>query len=564
MTRLDSPEAGWVDRSVELATPARVPSLAPAPDTVERGGPSAAALIDAAPPLEPAPESPSAIDGHGDQRPWTRSGFWIIQLVVLTLYLLRLAATVALHLDDTSLVVEFSTLALFIIPVVCAALNYGFAGAVFTGGWITILSVPRFVTSLASHQHVAAWTELMQVVLLDGLALLIGQRVSAERAARRLAETSREAHLSAEAMYRDLFDSNQSPILIIDGDGIVVETNASAQRSFGRHELPSSHARPPTPTTPPAPAAPVRLVDMIGADAAARVLTQLLSWRHPTDNGDDVTSPDAERVEPLSFVIEGERVLFRPTATMLGPENGERRMQIVFENVTAETRRHDLMEAYATRVVLGQEEERRHIAQELHDGPLQTLIHLCRQIDAVEAAPATDQPAEPRPPLSGLRTIVEETVAELRSIAKGLRPSILDDLGLVASISQMVAEAGERQHFVTSFGVTGAERRLPPTVELALFRIAQEALSNVERHAAARSVAVGMDFEAGGLRMLIKDDGVGFVASDRSDGVQSASMGLPGMTERAHLIGSRLVIHSEVGLGTTVDVSVPATVLDQN
>jgi two-component system sensor histidine kinase UhpB len=159
---------------------------------------------------------------------------------------------------------------------------------------------------------------------------------------------------------------------------------------------------------------------------------------------------------------------------------------------------------------------------------------------------------------------VEETVAELRSIAKGLRPSILDDLGLVASISQMVAEAGERQHFVTSFGVTGSERRLSPTVELALFRIAQEALSNVERHAAARSVAVGMDFEAGGLRMLIKDDGVGFVASDRSDGVQSASMGLPGMTERAHLIGSRLVIHSELGLGTTVDVSVPATVLDPN
>jgi signal transduction histidine kinase len=538
-----------------------VPSLTPAAGTVGEEGLSVAAHDEADAPAERAPESLSAIDGRGDQRPWTRSGFWIIQLVVLTLYLLRLAASVALHLDDTSLAVEFSTLALFIIPMACASLNYGFTGAVFTGSWITVLSVPRFATSLASHQHVAAWAELMQVVLLDGLALLIGQRVSAERAARRLAETSREAHLSAEAMYRDLFDSNQAPILIIDGDGIVVETNASAQRSFGRHVLPSSHSPLPTPA---APAAPVRLVDMIGADAAARVLTQLLSWRHPTDSGDDVSSPDTERVEPLSFVIEGEHVLFRPTATMLGPDNGERRMQIVFEDVTAETRRHDLMEAYATRVVLGQEEERRHIAQELHDGPLQTLIHLCRQIDAVEAATSTHQPEELRPPLSELRTIVEETVAEVRSIAKGLRPSILDDLGLVASISQMVTEAGERQRFVTSFGVTGAERRLSPTVELALFRIAQEALSNVERHAAARSVAVGMDFEAGGLRMLIKDDGVGFAAWDRSDGVQSASMGLPGMTERAHLIGSRLVIHSELGLGTTVDVSVPATVLDQN
>ncbi len=101
-------------------------------------------------------------------------------------------------------------------------------------------------------------------------------------------------------------------------------------------------------------------------------------------------------------------------------------------------------------------------------------------------------------------------------------------------------------------------------MELALFRIAQEALSNAERHASARRVAVGMDFEAGGLRMLIKDDGVGFETPDRTDGVRSASMGLPGMTERAHLIGSRLVIHSEPGLGTTIDVWVPATILDDN
>jgi two-component system sensor histidine kinase UhpB len=181
----------------------------------------------------------------------------------------------------------------------------------------------------------------------------------------------------------------------------------------------------------------------------------------------------------------------------------------------------------------------------------------------VTAPARTSEPADTGAPLSGLRTIVEETVAELRAIAKGLRPSVLDDLGLVASISQMVAEAGARHSFETSFGVTGAERRLSPTLELALFRIAQEAISNVERHASARRLAVGMDFEAGALRMLIRDDGVGFDASDRSQGARSASMGLPGMTERAHLIGSRLVIHSEPGLGTTVDVWVPATVLDK-
>ncbi len=79
----------------------------------------------------------------------------------------------------------------------------------------------------------AAWAELVQVLLLDALAALVGQRVTAERDARRTAESAQEAHLGAEALYRDLFDSNQAPILIVDGNGYVVETNASAQRAFG-------------------------------------------------------------------------------------------------------------------------------------------------------------------------------------------------------------------------------------------------------------------------------------------------------------------------------------------
>jgi signal transduction histidine kinase len=500
-------------------------------------------------------ESGQPVDLLAGRAPWASSGFWVLQLVVLALYLVRLAASVTFHPDTTSLVVEFSTLALFMIPVVYAALNYGFAGAVITTAWVSVLAIPRFVAAVDAHQYVAAWAELLQVVLLDALAFLIGQRVSAEQDALRSAETSRLAHLNAEAMYRDLFDSNQAPILIVDHDGLVVETNAAAQRSFGS-ERPASSAR-----------IPVRLVDMIGPDAAARVLTQLISWQIPTEGRAGRSHSEPERVEPLPFEIAGERVLFRPSATPLETTAGDSRMQVIFEDVTAETRRHDLMEAYAARVVLGQEEERRHIAHEIHDGPLQTLIHLCRQIDAIDAidsAPQAAAPTHPAPPLSELRTIAEGTVAELRSIARGLRPSILDDLGLVASISQMLTDGGLRHHWLTSFGVTGTERRLSPTIALALFRMAQEALSNVERHAAAHRVAIGMDFEAGGLRLLVKDDGVGFDTSDGSDGPRSGSMGLSGMNERAHLVGSRLVIHSELGVGTTVDVWVPATILDQN
>jgi signal transduction histidine kinase len=509
---------------------------------------------------------PTTVNGQsairdGD-RPWASSQFWIIQLVVLALYLIRLAVTVDLHLETTSLALELSTFVLFVVPVVYAALQYGFRGAMLTSGWVTLLAVPQIFVASGNRQFEAAWADVTQVVVLDALALLIGQHVTGERDAQRQAETARQAHLSAEALYRDLFDSNQAPILIVDGNGYVVETNASARRAFG----PSASTPAPTRTAGQrgtgvsTPAVPIRLVDMIGAGAAAQILTRLIGEQVP-DAGPGPDSPPAdERVEPVAFDIDGHRVLFRPTGTMLHRPDGDIRMQVVFEDVTAETRRHDQMEAYASRVVLGQEEERRHLAQELHDGPVQTLIHLCRQLDAAER---NDQlPPQTVAALSDLRVIAEGTVAELRSIARGLRPSILDDLGLVASINQIVAEAGERQRFETSFGVTGSERRLPAAVELALFRIAQEAITNVERHAGARHLAVGLSFDSGGMRLLVTDDGVGFQVSDPLTGAGGESLGLPGMTERAHLIGSRLQIHSALGGGTTVDVLVPTTIIE--
>jgi signal transduction histidine kinase len=423
-----------------------------------------------------------------------------------------------------------------------------------TSGWVTLLALPRFFVAVDNRQFEAAWAEVTQVLVLDALALLIGQHVSGEREVRRRADESRQAHLSAEALYRDLFDSNQAPILIVDGGGCVVEANASAQRAF---RPPGAYHGPRT--APTSPTLPVRLVDMIGAGAAAQILTRLIAEQvsEPATPSD---APTDDRVEPVAFEVEGRPVLFRPTATMLRRAGGDTRMQVVFEDVTAETRRHDEIEAYASRVVLGQEEERRHLAQELHDGPVQTLIHLCRQLDAVERR--TDLPSDSAGVIADLRVIAEGTVAELRSIARGLRPSILDDLGLVASINQLVAEAGERQQFEASFGVTGEERRLPASVESALFRIAQEAITNVERHAGARRLSVGMSFEAAGMRLLVTDDGVGFEVADRPTTTGTDSLGLPGMAERAHLIGSRLLIHSGEGAGTTVDVWVPATIID--
>ncbi len=481
------------------------------------------------------------------EAPWSESRFWLLQVVVLALYLVRVVLSLTLHLDTTSPALELTTVAVFLIPVVYAALSFGFTGALVTTLWVTVLAVPRMIMYADDQNALGVWAELMQVIVLNVIAVLVGHRVSAERAARQVAESAEQAHVRAEALYRNLFDSNQAPILITDSEGRVVEANASAHHVFprwGSTEVDgqsAEHVRP-------------RLLDVIGADAASRVLTHLVSVRSPATSEQSGPATN-ERVEPVSIEVDGQRSLFRPTATMLEGAGGIHGMQVVFEDVTAETRRHDRMEAYATQVVLGQEEERRHLAQELHDGPVQTLIHLCRQIDTVEAS--TGGAAEPALALSDLRVIVEGTVAELRDIAKGLRPSIIDDLGLVASISQLLADVERRNPIKTSIGVIGADRRLPASVELALFRVAQEALSNVERHARATRVDIGLNFDSNGLRLLIRDDGVGLPSAAAADGFSGDSLGLPGMAERARLIGGSFVIHSGEGEGTTVDVWVP-------
>jgi signal transduction histidine kinase len=484
--------------------------------------------------------------------PWSDSPFWLLQLAVLALALIRLAVTLAFHLDPLSIGVEFSTLAIFVVPVVVASLNYGLAGGLFTATWIAVLSIPRFVDASGPNETSALWAEALQLVVLFGLALLIGQRVTSQARARDQADASLAARLRAEALYQDIFESNRSPILIVDADGLVISANPAAEEAFVHGASTGFSA-----------AVGRRLVDVVGPEASAAVLGKLVS-----DDGSGAGRPDDPRVTedpatdrpvpPVAFDVAGESILFRPTATLVGPRGAERRMQVIFEDVTAETRRHDLMEAFANQVVLGQEEERRHIAQELHDGPLQSLIHLCRQIDSLDLA--SDTGPTPAPPLASMRTTVEETVSELRSIARGLRPSILDDLGLVASINQVVAEATGRQGLAGEFQVSGTERRLSPDLELALFRIAQEAVTNVERHADAGRVLVSLDFDDAVVSLRVEDDGVGFLrdptgaALDRGDG---HSLGLPGMQERARLVGGRLVVRSVPGQGTTVEARVP-------
>jgi signal transduction histidine kinase len=291
----------------------------------------------------------------------------------------------------------------------------------------------------------------------------------------------------------------------------------------------------------------IDLVDLVGAETAQSLLE--MPPRSPSGvvAGYGIDHPDDSVV--VRAHVNGAPLMYRADATRVQDAPGQGLIQLVLHDVTIETLRQQWMEAYAARVLHAQEEERRHIAQELHDGPLQVLVHLCRRIDAVGRSNPDQLPEE----LNGLRRITEGLVSELRGISRGLRPSVLDDLGLVAATRLLLEDLQQRTGIDTSLGITGKERRLITPVELALFRVAQEAITNAEHHAHAARVAVGMNFEVGGVRLLVSDDGRGFTPANGSAPAGEGSLGLVGMRERLHLVGGRVEVHSQPGGGTTVD-----------
>lgn len=208
-------------------------------------------------------------------------------------------------------------------------------------------------------------------------------------------------------------------------------------------------------------------------------------------------------------------------------------------------------------VTRAQEDERRRIARELHDQTVQSLIVLCRGLDS--AAAVRRLPRATLGLLHNLRAIADDVLADVRRVSRDLRPTVLDDLGLVSAVEWLAAELAKRHGIPVRVEVTGIRPRLPAETELALFRIVQEGLHNVEKHAAASEVVVVLAFAAGSFRVSVRDNGKGFHKPLTLHGlVPDGKLGLVGMHERAELLGGTLDLQSTVGKGTCLTVTLPA------
>jgi signal transduction histidine kinase len=205
-------------------------------------------------------------------------------------------------------------------------------------------------------------------------------------------------------------------------------------------------------------------------------------------------------------------------------------------------------------VLAAQEEERRHIAHEIHDDPLQLLIHLARRMDSLIIAGG---PGPASAALLETRVELLEIIGRLRDVARGLRPPGLEQLGLVAAVRGLLADVEDAHPLRIDFEVTGTPVRLAADAELGAFRIIQEAVSNVIRHASAHVARVELQYNDDSLRIRVGDDGIGF--DTRPGAVLGAvQLGLEGIRERANLLGGHVVVSSELGKGTTIEARLPA------
>lgn len=271
-----------------------------------------------------------------------------------------------------------------------------------------------------------------------------------------------------------------------------------------------------------------------------------------------------DRLELRLRGMEQTLMMAERLATKLGTVVGYLTSQI--SSVVAQMDVASKNKFLGVQIIKAQEDERLRVSREIHDGPAQEMATLVYQASICERLVDT-RPEEAKKGLQELRRQIRHCLANVRQIIFDMRPMSLDDLGLVAALRQLSGKLAERKGLQVDFSVKGKECVLEKHVEVTLFRIIQEALGNVQRHAEVEECSLRLLFTRGCLSILVEDAGKGFDveqmedARNRGDG--DGHFGLLGMEERAKLIGASLSVISKPGEGTKVHIKLPCPVAGQ-
>jgi len=497
-------------------------------------------------------------DGLSDRR------FWLVQAAVLGIAALHVGLEVGgalLGLPPLYLL----PVSLFFIPTMYASSVFGRRGGVLTVVWCWALSAP---TLIVSHDNAERIGVDVQLAIMLVLAILVGGKVDAERKSRAVTEL-------ANARLRELNATAVAASGSLDLARVFRDTLGEIVRAPGLRRacvIFAPEGWPPRSTVTLAAAGSAEAVPPAEYEAARHVIESGAVWTAPPEGGGRQPGAQGEAcllvplrssggtVGALGVTGAADSVALHGTAhfdaiaLQLGLavdnvrhfEEAQRALSDVAASRAA-------LRTYVHRAAEAQEDERKRWARELHDETLQSLVMVRNDLHRAPGGSVSDE-------VDGTVATLDRTISELRRLCRNLRPSILDDLGLIRAVEALATELEERSEIRVRVECSGSERRLEARCELLLYRIAQEALRNVELHAGASNAVVELAYAPDTAEIRVTDDGCGFDAAvDPAALTAAGHLGLQGIRERVDFLGGELIVRSSPGQGTRIEVSAPLT-----
>jgi two-component system sensor histidine kinase DegS len=336
----------------------------------------------------------------------------------------------------------------------------------------------------------------------------------------------------SEKQYSKIFEKTNDIIWVEDLDGHIISANKACAKMMGV-EHPQLIEKSFFSFIPPE-----------SVKKAATIRQQLL-------DGMDVEKSYDQAV----INSRGAEIILKVTSNLI-EFSQKKGFQHIGKDITEEKKMQENLQFYIQQTTRAQEEERLRISRELHDSTAQSLIVVLHQLENFLVNNKHLLLSDSRF-LYYIAEQVKSVLQEVRHFSRDLRPSILDDLGLVPSLEWYIDELNRDNTTRTVFQVKGKELRLLPDVEVNLFRIVQEALRNVVRHANAAGAKVSVYFQDHEVSVAISDNGKGFDSKPLGDLLRHGKLGLAGMHERVKLLGGKIDIDSKEGVGTTLYITIP-------
>jgi PAS domain S-box-containing protein len=339
---------------------------------------------------------------------------------------------------------------------------------------------------------------------------------------------------TSERKYRELFERAPDAIWVHDMDGNIVSANEAATRLTGYELQELCHMN----------------VRVFLSEESLRLAREV---RVKLLQGQPLVQPYEQRI----ITKQGNEAIWQLNTNLITADGKFVGFEHIARDVTEERRMEENLHFYLQHITKAQEEERKRLARELHDSTAQTLFAILHHLESFLQSKANLRMDDTRL-LWKLHEEVKTVLQEVRQFGRDLRPSILDDLGLIPALEWLADETGKENGIDAKLEVVGSERRFSAEVRLLLFRIIQEALRNVARHSSASQARVTVAFNKQTTKVTIEDNGKGFtLPSNMGDLTRLGKLGLAGMQERARLLGGSFKVESDSGKGTRVIVEVP-------